>query len=196
MIYKRMIHWRIPFLSLHFDNNFIFVETLRNPVSKKSFIHACPTFPQPRSTRNAAHHSTSQLLLGSPTDVHRLTLAQSSLFLASITRCTRDKTLFLRFLHSAHCAITRRRGCRDEFPKTKAHCTRRNGEVVARLVTPGSTIDRQKGLRDGHVKYRWEETLIFWLEKKWISVRTNDKSLISIEKRETGSQCWKWSDSN
>lgn len=27
--------------------------------------------------------------------------------------------------------------------------------------------------------------MIFWLEKKWISVRTNDKSLISIEKRET-----------
>lgn len=134
---------------LHFRRNL-----LRNPVSKKSFIHACATFPQPRSTRNAAHHSTSQLLLGSPTDVHRFTLAQSSLFLASITRCTRDKTLFLRFLHSAHCAITRRRGCRDEFPKTKAHCTRRNGEVVARLVTPGSTIDRQKGLRDGHVKYR------------------------------------------
>lgn len=68
----------------------------------------------------------------------------------SITRCTRDKTLFLRFLHSSHCAITRRRGCRDEFPKTKAHCKEETARFVPRLVTPGSTIDREKG----RVKYR------------------------------------------
>lgn len=136
---------RFPPYVFSFNNNFIPVETIWNPVSKNHSstpVPTSPTFPQPPQRRPP---------LDLPV-VTRVTDQRPSPGTPSfsITRCTRDKTLFLRFLHSSHCAITRRRGCRDEFPKTKAHCKEETARFVPRLVTPGSTIDREKG----RVKYR------------------------------------------